>query len=234
MLFYEHNQGNSMESTALVNRLAESGASRISVIMRHAARKYDADMRKEPFLGLTDEGKQTALEFGKHLPAGFELRPYASYIGRCIETAYLMDKGYSMNGGTTKIPEIEELLAPFYIIDIKKILSIAASHDVFSFIRKWINGDIPEDVMMSPYSASIKMLDFLRKGLAYDKPVINVCITHDWNIYLIREIFLGVMQEEAGEVAFLEGIAVYEKGGELYITGKGIERQITGILPDEE
>ncbi|WP_027359753.1 histidine phosphatase family protein [Desulforegula conservatrix] len=228
------NKDGSMESIELINRLAESGASRISIIMRHAARKYDQDMRKEPFLGLTDEGKQAALEFGRNIPPDFELRPYSSYIGRCIETAYLMDKGYSMIGGNTRIPEIEERLAPFYIVDIKKILSMAASYDVFAFIRKWIDGDIPEDIMMSPYSASIQMIDFLKQGLEDDKPVINVCITHDWNMYLIREIFLGLMQEEAGEVAFLEGIAVYEKGGELYITGKGIERQITDILPDEE
>lgn len=223
-----------MESIELINKLAESGATRISMIMRHAARKYDSDIRKEPFLGLTEEGKIKALEFGKKLPAGYELRPYSSYIGRCIETAYLMDRGYTERGGATKIPEIEETLAPFYIMDLKKIISMAASHDVFTFIRKWIDGGIPEDIMMSPYSASIQMLDFLTKGLEDDGPVINICITHDWNMYLIREIFLGLMQEEAGEVAFLEGIAVYEKGGEIYIAGKGIERQITDILPDEE
>lgn len=222
-----------MESLALVNKLAESGANRISLIMRHAARKYDSDFRKEPFLGLTEEGKQSALEFGRYLPPGFELRLFSSYIGRCIETAYLMDKGYSMSGGATRIPEIEEKLAPFYIIDIKKILSMASTYDVFSFIRKWIDGDIPEDVIMSPYSASFHMLEFLKQLLGSEKPAINICITHDWNMYLIREIFLGLMQEDAGEVAFLEGIAIYEKGGELYIAGKGVERQITDTLPDE-
>lgn len=222
-----------MESIALVNRIAKSGANRISLMMRHAARKYDLDFRKEPFLGLTDEGKRSALEFGRYLPPGYELRPYSSYIGRCIETAYLMDKGYTMSGGATRTPEIEEKLAPFYIMDIKKIVSMASTHDVFSFIRKWIDGGIPEDVIMSPYSASFHMLEFLKQLLVSEKPVINICITHDWNMYLMREIFLGLMQEDAGEVAFLEGIAIYEKGGELFMAGKGVERQITDILPDE-
>lgn len=222
-----------MKSIELVNRLAESGASRISLIMRHAARNYNPDMRKEPFLGLTEEGKKTALEFGKNLPQGFELRPYSSYIGRCIETAYLMDKGYSMQGGTSGITEIEERLAPFYIVDLKKILGMAGTYDVSSFIRKWIDGGIPGDIMMNPWSAALQMLGFLKQGLVDDDRIINVCITHDWNMYLIRELFLGLTLEKIGEVAFLEAIAVYEKNGELFISGRDVEKQITGILSEQ-
>jgi hypothetical protein len=218
----------------LVRRLAESGSDRISLIMRHSARSYDADMRKEPFLGLTQEGKKMALEFGRKLPDGFQLRSFSSYIGRCIETAYLIDRGYSMKGGATGIPEIEERLAPFYIIDLRKILGMASSYTAAAFIRKWIDGGIPEDIMMSPSSASFQMLDFLKHKLEddpYGSRVLNVCITHDWNMYLIRELFLGIRQEEAGEVAFLEGVAVYEKGGEFFIAGRGVERRIKDLVP---
>jgi len=56
---------------------------------------FPKEARKEPFMGLTDVGKSFALELGKSLPAKLMPRLFSSTFGRCIETAYLIDKGYT-------------------------------------------------------------------------------------------------------------------------------------------
>jgi hypothetical protein len=45
-----------------------------------------------------------------------------------------------------------------------------------------------------------------------------VSITHDWNLYPLKEFKLGLRHEECGDVGYLEGIVCFEKNGCFYMT----------------
>ena len=48
-------------------------------------------------------------------------------------------------------------------------------------------------------------------------PVIDIAISHDWYMYVLKEHFLKQPLEEFGQVQYLEGAAIFEKQGKLYI-----------------
>jgi hypothetical protein len=78
----------------VMNDLRNQGIDSFSIIMRHSNRRYDLEgLQGEASFGLTNEGKELAYEFGKDLPTDSVMRLFSSFAARCIETAYLIEKG---------------------------------------------------------------------------------------------------------------------------------------------
>jgi broad specificity phosphatase PhoE len=175
-------------------------------------------MRLEPFMNLTDTGRDMAFRLGENLPENFSLRFFSSYIGRCIETAYLIDKGFvKKTGSLTENNRVVEVMSPFYVRDLKELGKSILSRDVFGLIRAWIDGYIPETVMMNAAEASRTMVKFVEGCLCEsERNTLNVSVTHDWNIYLLKEFCLGLPHEDYGKIAYLEGIVFFEKNNELF------------------
>lgn len=206
-------------AAGLIRDLTARGIDRMALLIRHSARHYDEDIRMEPFMCLTPKGRDMALALGAALPHSFSVEFFSSYIGRCIETAYLIDKGFIRNtGGLTRDNRVAESLAPFYVNDIKKTMNLVMEQEVLTFIRNWMDGAIGETILMNAREAARQMLRFLVGGLReIDKNTLQVSVTHDWNLYLIKEYALGLAHEQCGKVDYLEGVVVFLDGNKVFV-----------------
>lgn len=207
------------ETLETITRIVDEGAEKISVIMRHSDRFFPKESSMEPFMGLTERGKEFAMKLGTKLPENPRPRLFSSHFGRCIETAYLIDKGYIkthciFNGHNSQAVE----LSPFYITDIHKAIGLVQELGNVNFLRRWFNREIPEDIMLNPETAADTIADFMvRQMKGLDRGEIALCVSHDWNIFPLKEYKLGLPHEEYGTVGYLESVIIFEKGGENYI-----------------
>lgn len=207
------------KTAALIRRLNSEGIDKMSVMIRHSKRDYHKDVHMEPFMCLTDEGRDMAFQLGAMLPANMSLKLFSSHIGRCIETAYLIDKGFvNKTGGVTENNRVTKPAAPFYVRDVGRVIDIVKQTDVATFIRQWIDGDISDDILMNAKDAADRMIRFMAGGVwESGKNTLNVSVTHDWNVYLLKEFGLGLPHETFGKIAYLEGVVLFEKDGNIHI-----------------
>jgi len=218
---YELNAGQTLET---IQGLLDRGIKSMAVMMRHSDRHYHKDPMMEPFMGLNKAGKSYAFDMGKTFPA-IEPRLFASHFGRCIESAYLIDKGFTFTrGGSLPHTRTCDLLAPFYIKDITKALNIMIETGSRPFIRSWFNREIPPEIMEDPEDTADMLTDFMKERLAsISENQIAVCVSHDWNVYPIREFKLGLPHEKAGDVGYLDGIVFFEDGGQTFAVSRQTE-----------
>jgi len=207
------------ETLETITQILDEGAEKISVIMRHSDRFFPKESSMEPFMGLTERGKEFAMKLGTQLPENPKPRLFSSHFGRCIETAYLIDKGYIkthciFNGHNSQAVE----LSPFYITDIHKAIALVQELGNVNFLRRWFNQEISEDIMLNPETAADTIADFMIKQMqSLNKGEIALCVSHDWNIFPLKEYKLGLPHEEYGTVGYLESVIIFEKEGDNYI-----------------
>ncbi|SLM31925.1 conserved hypothetical protein [Desulfamplus magnetovallimortis] len=219
------------ETINTITGLLEQGVEKMSVIMRHSDRLFHKDSAMEPFMGLTEKGKDAAMQLGSSLPAPpRKPRFFSSTFGRCIETAYLIDKGFTkahkiFNGHNVQAME----LAPFYIINPPKAIAMVSETGNPVFLREWFDNKINESVMLNPEAAANRIAEFMTdqlKGLHSGEIAINV--SHDWNLFPLKEFKLGLPHETFGMVGYLESVVIFERGGKAHMTSyqmaeKGLE-----------
>jgi broad specificity phosphatase PhoE len=208
------------QTLTVIKQLLNQGITKIAAIIRHSERLYSTQARMEPFMNLTPEGLQYAVEMGQNLPAGPLPRMYSSYIGRCIETAYLIDKGFSRQHGI-QLPhnQPKEQLAPFYIKDNQKALALLKEQGTYTYIRNWFDSRLDDTVMENPATTTAALTRFMTEqvnGLADNE--IAICVSHDWNIFPLKEFALGLPHEEAGDIGYLDGVVFFENKNRMFIT----------------
>lgn len=204
---------------SVVRDLNKQGVDRMALILRHSARHYDEDIHMEPFMCLTPKGRAMALSMGASFPENFSVEFSSSYIGRCIETAYLLDKGFvAKTGGLTRDNRVADHLAPFYVNDIRKTVNLVMEQEVLTFIRNWMDGVIGDTILMNARDAARHMLRYMAGGVREcEKNTLQVSVTHDWNMYLIKEYGLGLAHESFGKIDYLEGVVVFTRDNRVYI-----------------
>jgi broad specificity phosphatase PhoE len=203
-----------------INNLLDSGIKKISVLIRHSERFFSKDARLEPFMGLTDEGKEFAVDFGVSLRAGIKPKLYSSFLGRCVETAFLIDKGFTKkNNQNIDHNSMDAMLSPFYVKDIEKAVPIIEKQGNEHFLRNWFDGLIDEAIMENPQKTADILSEFMKKKIKDLKDnQIAICVSHDWNIYPLKEFKLDLKLEAAGEVGYLDGLVFFKKGNQYYVT----------------
>lgn len=208
------------ETISTLSELLDRGITRISVLVRHSARHYHRDPGMEPFMGLTPEGQSFAYDMGCALPRTLAPSLFASHIGRCIETAYLIDKGYTRtHGAQLDHPATSEVLAPFYIKDMQKALELVNAWGSQTFIRNWFDRTIDQGIMEDPEKTAQILIRFMRERLTAQKEhTVSICVSHDWNIFPIKEFKLGLPHEGAGDVGYLDGVVFFEEAGSHFAT----------------
>jgi broad specificity phosphatase PhoE len=102
------------QTLTVIHQLLHQDITKIAAIVRHSERFYGTTPSSEPFMGLTPAGMEYAVKMGEQFPAAPLPRLYSSPFGRCIETAYLIDKGFTRQHGI-ELPHNQprEQLAPF-------------------------------------------------------------------------------------------------------------------------
>jgi hypothetical protein len=210
----------SRQTIETINELLERGIKKLAVIIRHSDRFFPKEARMEPFMGLTDAGKSFALELGRSLPENPVPRLFSSTFGRCIETAYLIDKGYTqqhktvVNHNTTS-----DYLAPFYVKDFEKAVTLVEAQGSELFIRNWFDNKIEDGIMENPEKTAGLLSGYMTDRLKQlDDNQLAVCVSHDWNIFPLKEFKLGLVHEKKGDVGYLDGVVFYEDCGQYFAT----------------
>ncbi|MCP3944599.1 MAG: histidine phosphatase family protein [Desulfobacteraceae bacterium] len=203
-----------------ITGLLENGIQKISVIIRHSDRCFSKEAKMEAFMGLTEVGKSFALELGKALPKNPVPKLFSSYRGRCIETAYLIDKGYTQQHKIFVPHNItSDHLAPFYIKDSKKVIRMMEAQGTEHFIRNWLDNKIDKEIMENPENTSAILSQYMIDRLKQlNDNEIAICVSHDWNIFPLKEFKLGLDHETKGDVGYLDGVVFYENDGQYFVT----------------
>jgi broad specificity phosphatase PhoE len=206
---------------ALVERVAASGVRRMSLLMRHSAREY-APGRHDLANPLTEEGRRLARDLGARLPADWVLRAYASPAPRCMDTAELVHAAHLEVGGRgTGSCRPVEALGVFYVLDqmrMFKILSMGGD-GLQGFVSAWLDGGIPADVVMAAPD-TVRTLQALLVTRMLDQraaPGLDLCVSHDLTLYVMRAVLLGLQPTAEDPVRYLDGILFFEEGGTLKV-----------------
>lgn len=183
----------------------------MAVIIRHADRNDIASVTDSLGVGLNDKGRREARSFGEKVRGEHEVRLFHSPAVRCRETAEAIAAGLVMNGNrVVSSTETWDLCAP-YLLD-ERTLEVAdrLGHD---FLRAWFGGHLDEGWILPAREASDKVLrpiiDLLIDEASPSR--LDIHVSHDWEIVLLREILFDTRYEEAGWVEYLDGL-VFVKG----------------------
>jgi hypothetical protein len=193
-----------------INKTIDQGIKKISVLIRHSDRFFSKEAKPEPFMGLTDIGKGLAYDFGLKLRSNPVPKLCSSFIGRCIETAYLIDKGYTkQNNLLIDHNYLAEMLGPLFIKDVEKALNLVQKQETNVFLRNWFDKCIDEKIMENPEKTSGNLCEFIFEEISFLK---------DWSIFPIKEFKMNLKHETSGDIGYLDGLVFFEKESKYYIT----------------
>lgn len=188
----------------------------VAVILRHAERYPVVDPLTHSKVLLTEKGHEDAFNLGKSLsflkPAAF----YASPVTRCQQTAEGIAKGIHNPDGTPPLVSyLYALGGPYILGEWTEIMRLVQTHGISTYLRKWFDGELPEDLVMPVEEAAQLEFDILKKQLESHENAIN--ITHDWNIMIMRQHFFNLRHEDIGYPSFLDGMTAYMENGRIYL-----------------
>ena len=203
-----------------INKISDQGISKISVIIRHSDRFFSNDPKAESFMGLTDIGKDFAFDFGSKLHSNPVPKLCSSFLGRCIETAYLIDKGYTkQNNLSCDHNVIKNVLGPLYIKDIEKVMKLFRKQESEIFLRNWFDKRIDKNIITDPEETSDDICEFMIEQIKnLQDNQIALCISHDWNILPVKEFKMNLKHEISGDVGYLDALIFFENNNKYYIT----------------
>ena len=88
------------------------------------------------------------------------------------------------------------------------------------FVRLWFLGEIASSVIQPAAQIAAEKLAYLDRLLQETGPAgrrLDLHISHDWNVNVLRELVLRVRHEEAGWPEFLDGVAFSSGAGGLRV-----------------
>lgn len=190
----------------------------VAAVLRHAARHPIIDPREPLAAELTTEGRRDAEAFGAKITGFDRLRLFHSPVKRCQQTAESVAAGAVRAGLAVELIGPQPDLGVAYILDQVETGRLSGVHGEH-FVRLWFTDQVPaEFIERAP--------DIIRRKVAYvtarlDEPApaagrrLDLHVSHDWNVILLRELLLGVRHEEVGWAPFLDGVAFTREAEQL-------------------
>ncbi len=179
----------------------------VAAVMRHAARHPIADPQRPELAELTPAGCAAAEAFGAQLGSFSRVRLFHSPVKRCWQTAECIARGAESAGSRTEFIGAHAALGIDYIRDLAEAGRLTVQHGEH-FVRLWFENQVPPSVIDPAPALAAMKLDFVRRQLAVAEPgTLDLHVSHDWNIIILREHLVGVRHEEAGWLTFLDGVA---------------------------
>lgn len=180
---------------------------RVVIVVRHAERHPVEDLLRHEEALLTERGHRQAREAGTRLRDVHErLVIHTSPVERCKETAQGIAHGF---GAEARIGAVDEGLGAPFVLDRHKAFSLVMERGG-RFMRDWFDGKLPPGTFLARADAARTQLEAIERALQHD--AMSVCVTHDWNIALMKEHWLA-LSPERGWPQFLDGI-VYARDNE--------------------
>lgn len=218
-----------MRGTELLDTLREEAraGTPVAAMLRHAARHPIADPERPELAELTEEGRAHATEFGAGLRGFPRVRLFHSPVLRCQQTAECIAAGAASIGVPAVLAGAHPELGIHYIRDVKQAGRLSAVHGEH-FVRLWHEGAVPPGVVDPIPELAVRKLAFVRARLAEvaaDPGLLDLHVSHDWNIIALREHLVGVRHEEAGWLTFLDGVAFRPSPLGLRVVYRGQARE---------
>lgn len=175
----------------------------VAIVVRHAERHPVDDLARHEEVLLTERGHEHARAAGKHLRKVFHHAVHLvhSPVERCKQTALGIAHGV---GDPCRIVGIEQGLGSPFVVDRHKAWAYVMKTGP-TFIRAWFDGHAPPDAFMPRKEAARSQLEAIERHL--DPRSIAICVTHDWNIALLKEDVLA-LSPERGWPQYLDGLVV--------------------------
>ena len=202
----------------LVSQLVEEGAEHIVLLMRHSAREYEPG-RHDLLNPLTDEGRDLAHKLGESLPKAYAVRGYTSPAERCAETASIMMAAHKAGGGETMRNRVVEALGVFYVLDqMKMFMAMQAAGGLVDFQTQWFAGNVAPDILMPARTSAEIIGNLVKHKLAEstDGPKLDLMVSHDFTVYLLKDQLLGQDSQRYPDVIYLDGIAFFKRDGRFW------------------
>lgn len=183
----------------------------MSVVVRHAERLEIGSITNSLEVGLTEKGKEDAFHFGEAIEGSRPTRIFHSPAVRCRETAESIAAGIRSNGHEVTLIQESPLLCAPYLKDTCVLRD--ADRLGHGFMRAWFEGRFdPAHLLPTPEAADMvlsQVIDGLATGPA-DR--LDIHVSHDWELVLLREELLGIRYEDAGWVDYLTGLVITRRG----------------------
>ena len=215
-------------SVELIEEVFAAGVDHAAALLRHSAREYNPDIH-DLLNPLTDEGRELCERFGARLDKSLTLRGYASPAGRCQETGELILDAHRAGGGATTRCRPVEGLGVFYVLDQMKMWqAMQQAGGIRGFMRAWFDGAAPEDAVV-PAGLAAKLVLRLMTGKLEKpvaKPQLDILITHDVTLHLVRDRLLGE-SVEGPAVEYLDALVAFRRDGAWWLRSRhGPARQV--------
>ena len=194
----------------------------MGLLVRHAERSEISDIRTHDTAMLTEQGKADSKVFGRVLGNRFQhILIWHSPIARCRDTA-----GYMVNGmkETTCKARIAGPLS-WLSGDFVKADPDWINHEILkgteNFFRQWSDGCYSEDQITPMKEAAAVELKKASVQMEKGGSSVIIDVTHDWNLILLREIYLGLHFKEVGLPDYLDSVAILKKESRLALWSLG-------------
>lgn len=198
-----------MQGDELLGTINTLRAERAAVVLRHAARHPIVDPREPLAAELTDAGRQDAEAFGARITGFARLRLFHSPVKRCQQTAECVAAGAARAGLAVEVAGAQPELGVAYILDQIETGRMSGVHGEH-FVRLWFTNQVSEQLILRAPDIARRKLAYLNAKLAepaHGGRRLDLHISHDWNVLILRELLLGVRHEDAGWAPFLDGVA---------------------------
>lgn len=194
-----------------------AGTAAAAAIMRHAARHPIADPSQPAVAEITEEGAKAAETFGAGISGFDAVRLFHSPVTRCRQTTECIARGAVRAGLKVEVAGPRDELGIDYIVDLVEAgrLSQLHGHD---FVRLWFQGQVPPAVIRPVRQVAAPMLELISGRLrepAKRGRRLDLHVSHDWSIIILRELLLGLRHEDTGWLTFLDGVAFVDEATKL-------------------
>lgn len=190
------------------------GTAHAAAMIRHGERHKLTSTTDPTAALLTEEGKRAATAMGAGLRHFSHLRLFHSPVERCRQTAQCLAEGARTAGLHVELAGPEHRLGFGYTKDMATACRMYSAMDE-AFIAHWFTGQVPEEVISRPEHLADLTLNHITARLQEPSTRgrrLDLHVSHDWNLLVMRELLLGLTHEEAGWLGFLDGLAFAPKG----------------------
>ena len=204
----------------IINNLSGQSA----IVIRHAQRQEMCGAQGYRTCGLTARGKEQASEFGRALAGHFSsCRIFHSPVKRCEQTALAISREL----GVERVHSEKALGVSYIRVSVEEGFAEADRHGN-NFLRAWFSGRVPVEMFMPLAEARDMQIAYLKSKMADNGGrTLDIHITHDWNINILREGIFGIRHEDAGWPDYLSGLG-FTRGprGLVAILGDGTRKEV--------
>ena len=196
----------------------------VMFLVRHSHRETILNHDEMVSGGLTELGKEMAVELGKRIPRVGKMHIYTSFVPRCFETAEAIAEGYTQQGGeVVDIDALPSLVGP-QIFDREVWKNLNPNGDnITDFVNTWADGHFGE--RMEPFADYMNRLmdDTIERLLSADDGIIHVHVTHDLALMSAkRKLFKRALSARDRE-PYLGGIGLTFSDSQKVLFAQGEE-----------